>query len=102
LTWALGKTDGSRLRKDEPPRSRARSKLACRYLERRAISQSEARSRGIKPDFRIKVPHTGPVNAQNAGQLLEGDKRLGTRYNKGSTADYLYGHNLALKLCPLN
>jgi hypothetical protein len=46
----------------------------------------------------IKVPHTGPVNANNVGQLLEGDKRLSTRYNEASTADFLYGHNLALKL----
>jgi hypothetical protein len=56
--------------------------------------------KGILSEYRvvIKVPHTGPVNAQNVGQLLEGDKRLGIRYNKASTADYLYGHNLALKL----
>jgi hypothetical protein len=46
----------------------------------------------------IKVPHTGPVNKDNVSQLLEGDKRLSTRYNGAATADYLYGHNLALKL----
>ncbi len=51
-------------------------------------------------DYRmvIKVPHTGPVNGKNVGQLLEGDKRLSTRWNQAATADYLYGHNLALKL----
>lgn len=51
-------------------------------------------------DYRmvIKVPHTGPVNGANVSQLLEGDKRLSTRWNKAQTADYLYGHNLALKL----
>lgn len=51
-------------------------------------------------DYRmvINVPHTGPVNASNVGQLLEGDKRLSTRWNKAATADYLYGHNLALRL----
>ena len=51
-------------------------------------------------DYRmvIKVPHTGPVNGGNVGQLLEGDKKLSTRWNKAQTADYLYGHNLALKL----
>ncbi len=51
-------------------------------------------------DYRmvIKVPHTGPVNARNVAQLLDGDKRLDTRWNKAATADYLYGHNLALKL----
>lgn len=46
----------------------------------------------------IKVPHTGPVNAGNVRELLVGDKRLSTRWNEGTTADYLYGHNLALKL----
>lgn len=46
----------------------------------------------------IKVPHTGPVNKNNVGELLEGNKKLSTRYNAGSTADYLHGHNLALKL----
>ena len=46
----------------------------------------------------VKVPHSGPVNAENVSQLLHGDKRLDVRYNEGSTADYLYGHNLALKL----
>lgn len=51
-------------------------------------------------DYRmvIKVPHTGPVNAGNVGELLVDDKKLGTRWNQAATADYLYGHNLALKL----
>lgn len=46
----------------------------------------------------VKVPHTGPVNKDNVGQLLKGDKRLDVRYNNGTTADALRGHNLALKL----
>jgi len=46
----------------------------------------------------VKVPHTGPVNPSNVHQLLEGDKRLGVRYDQCSTADALRGHNLALKL----
>ncbi|WP_119070605.1 transaldolase family protein [Rubrobacter indicoceani] len=46
----------------------------------------------------VKVPHTGPVNPQNVRQLLEGDGRLDVRYDQGTTADYLRGHNLALKL----
>lgn len=46
----------------------------------------------------MKVPHTGPVNGANANELIQGDKRLSTRWNKAKTADYLYGHNLALKL----
>lgn len=51
-------------------------------------------------DYRmvIKVPHTGPVNGGNVGQLLTGDKKLSTRWNEAETKDYLYGHNLALKL----
>lgn len=51
-------------------------------------------------DYRmvIKVPHTGPVNAGNVGELLSGDKKLSTRWNQAATRDYLYGHNLALKL----
>ena len=51
-------------------------------------------------DYRmvVKVPHTGPVNANNVNQLLTGDKRLSTRWNQAATADYLHGHNLALKL----
>lgn len=46
----------------------------------------------------IKVPHTGPVNAENVGQLLSGDKRLHRRFDAGSTSDMLRGHNLALLL----
>ena len=46
----------------------------------------------------VKVPHTGPVNADNVSQLLTGDKRLDRRYDQGSTQDYLHGHNLALRL----
>ncbi|HVT00063.1 MAG TPA: transaldolase family protein [Solirubrobacterales bacterium] len=46
----------------------------------------------------VKVPHTGPVNADNVGQLLDGDGRLDRRYDQGRTGDYLRGHNLALRL----
>ena len=46
----------------------------------------------------IKVPHTGPVNADTVGSLLEGDKRHPVHFSKGSTADALLGHNLAYKL----
>lgn len=51
-------------------------------------------------DYRmvVKVPHTGPVNGENVSQLLTGDKKLDTRWNQAATKDYLYGHNLALKL----
>lgn len=46
----------------------------------------------------VKVPHTGPVNADNVHELLEGDKRFSIRYDEAATADALRGHNLALKL----
>jgi hypothetical protein len=46
----------------------------------------------------IKVPHTGPVNAGNVHELLEGDKRFSIPYDQGAVADALWGHNLALML----
>jgi len=46
----------------------------------------------------VKVPHTGPVNSGNVHELLEGDKKFDLRYDQGTTADALRGHNLALKL----
>jgi len=44
----------------------------------------------------IKVPHTGPVNKDNVGQLLEGDKTFSKKYSDVTTEDALRGHNLAL------
>ncbi|MFZ5974391.1 MAG: transaldolase family protein [Bacillota bacterium] len=44
----------------------------------------------------IKVPHTGPVNKDNVGELLEGDKRLSVSYKAGATKDYFRAHRLAL------
>ncbi len=46
----------------------------------------------------IKVPHTGPVNADTMGQLLSGDKKFKKRYNQVETKDAFRGHNLALLL----
>ena len=46
----------------------------------------------------IKVPHTGPVNADSASQLLTGDKKFKKRYNQVETKDAFRGHNLALLL----
>jgi len=46
----------------------------------------------------VKVPHTGPVNAGNVRELLEGDKKFNLRYDQATTEDALRGHNLALKL----
>ena len=46
----------------------------------------------------IKVPHTGPVNAENVSHLLKGDKRFPHHFAKPTTDDALLGHNLAYKL----
>ncbi len=46
----------------------------------------------------IKVPHTGPVNKDNVGQLLEGDKKLDASYRAVATKDAFLSHNLTLKL----
>ncbi|PSH02730.1 MAG: transaldolase [Acidobacteria bacterium] len=46
----------------------------------------------------IKVPHTGPVNADNMEQLLTGDKKFKKRYDQVETKDAFRGHNLALLL----
>ena len=46
----------------------------------------------------IKVPHTGPVNADNMDQLLTGDKKFSRRYDQVETKDAFRGHRLALLL----
>ncbi|MFQ3620889.1 MAG: transaldolase family protein [Spirochaetales bacterium] len=46
----------------------------------------------------IKVPHTGPINANNYRELLEGSKRLSVGFNEGNTRDLVRGHSLALLL----
>ena len=46
----------------------------------------------------VKVPHMGPVNAENVHELLEGDKKFSGRYDKPATADAFASHQLALKL----
>ena len=46
----------------------------------------------------IKVPFTGPVNADNVNELLTDEKRLSTRFDQAATEDAFLGHNLALKL----
>lgn len=45
----------------------------------------------------IKVPHTGVVNHKNVHQLMEGEKKLDTRFDNVNTTDAFRGHNLALK-----
>lgn len=64
------------------------------------ILEEAARFKEILSPYRvvIKVPHTGPVNADNVGELLTGDKRLNARYDSPSTKDAFRGHNLALML----
>ena len=70
------------------------------FADFNAILDEIAEFREMLSEYRvvIKVPHTGPVNKNNVGQLLEGNKKLYTRYNAAGTEDYLRGHNLALKL----
>jgi len=46
----------------------------------------------------VKVPHMGPVNADNVGELLNGTGRLSSSYLKPATADAFRSHNLALRL----
>lgn len=46
----------------------------------------------------IKVPHTGPVNRDNAPRLLSGEGHLDVRYDQAPTADAFRGHRLALTL----
>ena len=46
----------------------------------------------------VKVPHTGPVNAQNVNELLTDDARLDAWYATPPTEDAFRSHNLALKL----
>ena len=64
------------------------------------ILEEAAKFKEMLSEYRvvIKVPHTGPVNKKNVGQLLKGDKRLDLRYDEVSTTDALRGHNLALML----
>lgn len=64
------------------------------------ILEEAAKFREILSEYRvvIKVPHTGPVNRDNVGELLTGDKKLTKRYNEVSTEDAFRGHNIALML----
>ncbi|GHU04116.1 hypothetical protein FACS1894158_03800 [Betaproteobacteria bacterium] len=64
------------------------------------ILEEAARFKEMLSPYRvvIKVPHTGSVNAGNVGELLTGDKKFARRYDQGSTADLLRGHQLALLL----
>jgi hypothetical protein len=62
--------------------------------------EEAAKFREMLSPYRLvmKVPHTGPVNAENVEQLLTGDKKLKQRFDVGSTSDKFHGHNLALLL----
>ena len=64
------------------------------------LLEEAAKFRDMLSPYRvvIKVPHTGPVNGQNVGELLEGDKKFKRRYDAGSTSDLSRGHRLALLL----
>ena len=62
------------------------------------LLEEAARFKEMLSEYRvvIKVPHTGPVNAENVKELLQGDKKFHRPYDSGSTKDKLRGHNLAL------
>ncbi len=64
------------------------------------ILEEAAKFREMLSKYRvvIKVPHTGPVNAQNVNELLSGDKKFQRAYDAGTTEDKFRGHNLALLL----
>lgn len=64
------------------------------------ILEEACKFREMLSEYRvvIKVPHTGPVNKDNVGELLQGDKKFSTRYDNVSTKDAFRGHNLALML----
>lgn len=70
------------------------------FADLNEILDEAARFKEMLSEYRvvIKVPHTGPVNAGNVHHLIEGDKKFPIRYDQAKTADYLYGHNLALAL----
>jgi hypothetical protein len=46
----------------------------------------------------VKVPHMGPVNGENVGELLSGDKKFSKRFDEPLTEDAFRSHNLALRL----
>jgi hypothetical protein len=64
------------------------------------ILEEAAKFREMLSPYRvvIKVPHTGPVNAENVHELLTGDKKFSLKYDQGKTEDFVRGHNLALML----
>jgi hypothetical protein len=64
------------------------------------LLEEAARFREMLSPYRIviKVPHTGPVNADNVKELLQGDKKFQRAYDAGLTKDKFRGHNLALLL----
>ncbi len=70
------------------------------FADESEILEEAARFREMLTKYRvvIKVPHTGPVNGQNVGELLAGDKKFHRRWDEGKTEDFVRGHNLALML----
>jgi methionine aminopeptidase len=71
------------------------------FADINAILDEIAEFREMLSEYRvvIKVPHTGPVNKDNVNQLLEGNKKLRTRYNAANTEDYLKGHKIGRASC---
>jgi len=67
--------------------------------EQKLLEEAE-KFREMLSEYRvvIKVPHTGPVNAENVNELLTGDKKFHRRFDQGNTKDMFRGHELALLL----
>jgi hypothetical protein len=62
------------------------------------LLEEAAKFREMLSPYRVvmKVPHTGPVNAENVNELLQGDKKFQRAYDAGLTKDKMRGHNLSL------
>lgn len=64
------------------------------------ILEEAAKFKKMLSEYRlvIKVPHTSIVNKDNVHKLLEGDKKLESRYDEAQTKDAFRGHQIALML----
>ncbi len=68
------------------------------FAEKSIIMEEIARFEEILTPYRlvVKVPHTGPLNADNYKDFLAGN--LNVAYDNGKAKDYFMGHNMAYSL----
>lgn len=66
------------------------------FAEESVLMEEIGRFEEILTPYRlvVKVPHTGPLNKNNVDDFLSGKY---SAYDKGDTADFFYGHNLAYR-----